>query len=169
MSFFLRNKNLFFLSLSEITIKHSDCVAGKNFNWSQPFLSEVKKTFKQCVKNIVHYQCRCVCCIQWISCYLILIFLNIFNEKKTTLFVCVLMLKLETERERERGWIQVAVHNGQIQARREALHVILGSALVFLGVIGSFKLIGLYRTETVCFRAGLAIFTTLICSFCVYV
>ena len=61
------------------------------------------------------------------------------------------------------------MHNGQIQARREALHVILGSALVFLGVIGSFKLIGLYRTETVCFRAGLTIFTTLICSFCVYV
>ena len=61
------------------------------------------------------------------------------------------------------------LHNGKIQARREALHVILGSALVFLGVIGSFKLIGLYRTETVCFRAGLTIFTTLICSFCVYV
>ena len=60
------------------------------------------------------------------------------------------------------------VHNGQIEARREAPHVILGSALVFLGVIGSFKLIGLYRTETVCFRAGLTIFTTLICSFCVY-
>ena len=47
--------------------------------------------------------------------------------------------------------------------------MILGSALVFLGVIGSFKLIGLYRTETVCFRAGLTIFTNLICSFCVYV
>ena len=61
----------------------------------------------------------------------------------------------------------IPMHNGQIQARREALHVILGSALVFLGVIGSFKLIGLYRTETVCFRAGLTIFTTLICSFCV--
>ena len=64
---------------------------------------------------------------------------------------------------------RLTLHNGQIQARREALHVILGSALVFLGVIGSFKLIGLYRTETVCFRAGLTIFTTLICSFCVYV
>ena len=51
-----------------------------------------------------------------------------------------------------------AVHNGKIQARKEALHVILGTALVFLGVIGSFKLIGLYRTETVCFRAGLTIF-----------
>ena len=62
-----------------------------------------------------------------------------------------------------------AMHNGQNQARREALHVILGSALVFLGVIGSFKLIGLYRTETVCFKAGLTIFTTLICSFCVFV
>ena len=60
------------------------------------------------------------------------------------------------------------MHNGQIQARKEALHVILGSALVFLGVIGSFKLIGLYRTETVCFRAGLTIFTTLIYSFCVF-
>ena len=83
--------------------------------------------------------------------------------------MCVDVETRNRERERERGWIQVAVHNGQIQARREALHVILGSALVFLGVIGSFKLIGLYRTETVCFRAGLTIFTTLICSFCVYV
>ena len=46
------------------------------------------------------------------------------------------------------------MHNGQIQARREALHLILGSALVFLGVIGSFKLIGLYRTETVCLGMG---------------
>ena len=63
----------------------------------------------------------------------------------------------------------VTVHNGKIQARKEALHVILGSALVFLGVIGSFnKLIGLYMTETVCFRAGLTIYTTLIC-ICVYV
>ena len=54
----------------------------------------------------------------------------------------------------------IAMHNGKIQARKEALHVILGSALVFLGVIGSFnKLIGLYMTETVCFRAVLTIYT----------